>query len=441
MEPRALFLLGALLALLPRLSAFFALRGLPFWFDEVWTAQFATFPSSFLAVVERVAREDLHPPLGYLAYKAWALLLGVRDPVVAPPPEGHEDLLRLLPLLAGSLGGGFIALALRALGARPAFALLGAALFGVVPGALSVGLEVRQYGLLLLLFPLLLWAWAEGRWRLFGAAGALALYTHYLSLPLLLGLALRREARRPVLLALLFFLPWALFAFSLQRKTSAASAVLSALSSPGFVSTLAWALAELGGAPIAALLLLALGALGLLVGRGPLLHHLPLLAAFFLLSSASPRYGVLLVPFVALGAGLLLEAAGRRFPKAPVFPLALALLALYAAFALPKALEARVNTASMGLAAAFIGSVPGERAYAWNSSAGYTLRYYDRKKEVRLVPPEPPEEPGFLLAPAPSLLASPGLRHAPSWAREAQPVYVPGGWAVYLWGGKGRGGR
>jgi uncharacterized membrane protein len=202
------FLLAFALTFLLRLSALLAAPGLPFWFDEAWTAQFATFPSSPVTVARRVAAEDLHPPLGYLAYKAWAGLLGIRDGIEAPPPPGHEDRLRLLPLLAGSLGAGFLALAALRLGASEAGALAAALLLAASPAALSVGLEVRQYGLLLFLFPLLLYAFAAEKKWLFALTGAAALYTHYAALLFLLPFALHRAFRRPVLLALILFLPW-----------------------------------------------------------------------------------------------------------------------------------------------------------------------------------------------------------------------------------------
>jgi hypothetical protein len=433
------FLLAFALAFLLRLSALLAAPGLPFWFDEAWTAQFATFPSSPAAVARRVAAEDLHPPLGYLAYKAWAGLLGIRDGIEAPPPPGHEDRLRFLPLLAGSLGAGFLALAALRLGASEAGALAAALLLAASPAALSVGLEVRQYGLLLFLFPLLLYAFAAEKKWLFALTGAAALYTHYAALLFLLPFVLHRAFRRPALLALLLFLPWV-------------PALLRQLTSPLMgeareytmapAELLSPFLANLGGSPLLGFLLLVLAGLGLRRARLslPALAFFVGLLAFFVLKSpgGNPRYAVLLAPYLALGLAFTLEALRDRVRGLP--PVLLLLLpAALLPISFPQAIKYREEAASQAEAVIFAASVPLERVYAYNRSAAYTFRYYERRKAVEPVSPSPPRRPGLLIAPAPSVL--PEVRGLPPWVLEAEPVYFPGSWGVYLWRGGGQGGR
>jgi hypothetical protein len=433
------FLLAFALAFLLRLSALLAAPGLPFWFDEAWTAQFATFPSSPATVARRVAAEDLHPPLGYLAYKAWAGLLGIRDGIEAPPPPGHEDRLRLLPLLAGSLGAGFLALAAVRLGASEAGALASALLLTASPAALSVGLEARQYGLLLLLFSLLLYAFAaEKRW-LFALAGVVALYTHYAALPFLLPFALHRALRRPVALAFLLFLPWVPALFRqlnspLMGEARKHVTPLAELLSPF--------LANLGGDPLLGFLLLVLAGLGLRRARLSLpaaLFFVGLLVLFVLKSpGGNPRYAVLLAPYLALGLALALEGLRARFQGLP--PAAFLLLpALLLPTTFPLALAFREDLASQGRAAIFAASIPLEPVYAFNWSAAYAFRYYERRKAVEPIPLSPPRGPAPLIAPAPSVLSE--VRGLPPWLLEAEPVYFPGGWGVYLWRGSGQGGR
>ncbi len=433
------FLLAFALAFLPRLSALLAAPGLPFWFDEAWTAQFATFPSSPATVARRVAAEDLHPPLGYLAYKAWAGLLGIRDGIEAPPPPGHEDRLRLLPLLAGSLGAALLALAALRLGTSEAGALAAALFFAATPAALSVGLEVRQYGLLLFLFPLLLYAFAAERRWLFALAGAAALYTHYAALLFLLPFALHPSFRAPTALALLLFLPWV-------------PALLRQLASPLMEEARGYAtppaellspfLANLGGSPLLGLPLLVLAGLGLRrAGLSlPATGFLVGLLALFVLKGpgGNPRYAVLLAPYLALGLAFALEALRDRVRGLPPVLLLLPPAALLP-ISLPQAVGHREGVASQAKAAVFAASLPIEPVYVYNRSAAYTFRYYERRKAVEPVSPSPPRRPGLLIAPAPSILAE--LRGVPPWLLEAEPVYFPGGWGVYLWRGGGQGGR
>jgi uncharacterized membrane protein len=433
------FLLAFALTFFLRLSALLAAPGLPFWFDEAWTAQFATFPSAPATVARRVAAEDLHPPLGYLAYKAWAGLLGIRDRIEAPPPPGHEDRLRLLPLLAGSLGAGFLALAALRLGASEAGALAAAFLSAASPAALSVGLEVRQYGLLLLLFPLLLYAFAAEKKRLFALTGAAALYTHYAALLFLLPFALHRAFRRPTLLALILFLPWV--PALLRQLTSPLMGEAREYTTPP-AELLPPSLANLGGDPLLGLLLLALAGLGLRragLSLPAVGFFLGLLALFVLKSpGGNPRYAVLLAPYLALGLAFALEALRHRvrgLPPAVLLLLPAALLPL----SFPQAIKHRGEVASQAKAAVFAAGFPLEPVYAYDWSAAYTFRYYERRKAVEPVTPSPPRRPGLLIAPAPSVLSK--VRGLPPWLLEAEPVYVPGGWAVYLWRGGGQGGR
>jgi len=433
------FLLAFAFAFILRLSALLAASGLPLWFDEAWTAQFATFPSSPATVARRVAAEDLHPPLGYLAYKAWAGLLGIRDGIEAPPPPGHEDRLRLLPLLAGSLGAGLLALAAVRLGASEAAGLAAALFLASSPAALSVGLEARQYGLLLFLFPLLLYAFAAEKGWLFALAGAAALYTHYAALLFLLPFALHRPLRRPVALALLLFLPWV--PTLLRQLTSPLMEEARGYTVP-LAELLPPFLANLGGNPPLGLLLLALAGLGLRRARLslPALAFFAGLLALFVLKSpgGNPRYAVLLAPYLALGLALALEASRdrvRRLPSALLLLLPAALLPV----TLPQAVKYREGVASQAKAAVFAAGIPLEPVYAYNRSAAYTFRYYERRKAVELVPLSAPNRPGLLIAPAPFVW--PKVRGLPPWLLEAEPVYLPGTWGVYLWRGSGRGGR
>lgn len=94
-----LFLAPFLLGLLLRLSL--VREGLPFWYDEIWTANFAAFPLSWDRVMGRLLGEDSHPSLAYLLYRLWAGLLGLRDPVVARSPEVEAG-LRLFSALLGA---------------------------------------------------------------------------------------------------------------------------------------------------------------------------------------------------------------------------------------------------------------------------------------------------------------------------------------------------
>jgi len=425
------------LAFIVRVSALLATPNLPFWFDEAWTAQFATFPSSALVVVHRVAAEDLHPPLGYLAYKAWAGLLGVRDRIESPPPPGHEDRLRLLPLLAGSLGAGLLALAAVRLGASEAAGLAAALFLASSPAALSVGLEVRQYGLLLFLFPLLLYAFAaEKRW-LFALAGTVALYTHYAALLFLLPFTLHRTFRRPVALALLLFLPWVP---TLLRQLTSPLIGETRRYTMSPVELLSPFLARLGADPLLGLLLLALAGLGL--RRTPL--FLPAMGFFIGLFAlfisgnpgGNPRYAVLLVPYLAFGLAFALEALREKGRSVPAALFLLAPVA-FLSISLPWAMEVREGTASQARAAVFAASFPLEPIYAYNRSAAYAFRYYERKRAVKEIPLSPPRHPALLIAVAPPFLfQDPGV---PPWILESEPVYFPGTWGVYLWRGPKRG--
>jgi hypothetical protein len=432
-----LFFTAFFLAFVVRLSALLAAPNLPFWFDEAWTAQFATFPSSPLTVVHRVATEDLHPPLGYLAYKAWAGLLGVRDRIESPPPAGHEDRLRLLPLLAGSLGAGFLALAASHLGASSAVAIASALFFTASPVALSVGLEVRQYGLLLLLFPLLIYAFAIRKVWLFAFVGAVALYTHYAALLFLLPFALYRPFRFPVFFALFLFFPW--FPTFLHQLASPLMAEARAYTLP-LTMTFFPFLAKLGGSALLGFALLALAGLGL--RRTPL--FLPAvgffagLLALFVLESpgGNPRYAVLLVPYVALGLGFVLQALRERVRGLPA-TLSLLFPVAFLSVSFSWAIELRESVASQARAVIFVAEFPLEPVYAFNRSAAYIFRYYERKKAVEIIPPSPPQDPAFLIAPARPFLFQPGT---PPWMLEAEPIYFPGAWGVYLWRGSKRGG-
>ena len=428
-----LFFTAFSLTFIVRASALLAAPNLPFWFDEAWTAQFATFPSSPLTVVHRVATEDLHPPLGYLAYKAWAGLLGIQDRIEAPPPPGHEDRLRLLPLLAGSLGAGLLALAAFRLGTSEVVALASALLFAMSPAALSVGLEVRQYGLLLFLFPLLLYAFAtEKRWLL-ALAGVAALYTHYAAILFLLPLALHRPLRFPVFFALFLFLPW--FPTLLRQLTSPLMGEAREYTmSPA--EALSPFLANLGGSPLIGLLLLVLVGFGLRRTQLflPALIFFASLLALFVLKSpgGNPRYAVLLAPYVAFGLAFALEALRNRLQKLPS-----TLLLLLPATLLPvtfsQAIRYREGAASQAEAVVFAASLPVEPVYVYNRSAAYTFRYYERRKAVEPISSPPPRRPGLLIAPAPSIL--PKVQGLPPWVWKAEPVYFPGSWGVYLWRG------
>ena len=49
--------------------------GHAFWFDEVFTANLVTFRTSLQTVLERVGKEDAHPPGFYLLAWTYALSL------------------------------------------------------------------------------------------------------------------------------------------------------------------------------------------------------------------------------------------------------------------------------------------------------------------------------------------------------------------------------
>jgi hypothetical protein len=158
------------------------------------------------------------------------------------------------------------------------------------------------------------------------------------------------------------------------------------------------------------------------------------LFALFVLKNpgGNPPYAVLLVPYVAFGLTFALGALRERSRGVPAVLTLLAPVALLS-ISLPWATQSRENIASQGRAAIFAASFPLEPVYAYNRSAAYTFRYYERKKAVEMVPLSPPQHPALLIAPAPSILLQ--ALGVPPWVLKTKPVYFPGAWGVYLWRG------
>lgn len=416
-----LFLGAASLALGARLWALSEAPGVPFWYDEVWTAQLATFPTSLSALVQRAAREDYHPPLGYLAYRAYAALLGLRDGGGARPPEGLEDRLRLLPALAASAGAGLLALALLWSTGSPAASLLGALAFALAPAGLTVGLEARQYGLLLLFLPLALLGGASRSYPLYFLGALLASWTHYLALPYALAFGLAF----PPWKVLLPFLPLALWTGAFLGQAARAGDLLLARPETAWASALAWGDVPEGAYLLPGLLLWAslLPALALREGQRSLLPFLLLALSSLALGANlfSHRYLPLALPSLAYALGL----AFPRLPRAcRLLPLA-ALLSW--TLLLPWIPQARALQGSMGYLALVASSLPYREVRAANEAAGFTAAYYARDKEVALLVPGPGLERALLLVPA-DLPPPPELRPALSRRRG----FVYGGWALLL---------
>lgn len=193
-------LLGVLLLLLVALPP----AGGSFWFDEVFTANLVTFRLTPERVVERVAREDAHPPGFYLLAWAYARATGLWGSAVEGPPPHVEERLRLLSVLTGAVATGLV-------GAYGGAA--GALALAASPAFLEKAGEARMYPLLALFWTLAYVGVLRNRPSLAAWAGLGALYTHYLApfflLPLYGAMALRLGPGSLLRLwPFLLYLPW-----------------------------------------------------------------------------------------------------------------------------------------------------------------------------------------------------------------------------------------
>lgn len=304
------FLLGAALLLgvalpLPRGD---------FWFDEAFTANLTTFRTSPQKVVERVAREDAHPPGFYLLAWAHARAAGLWGAAAeGPPPEGLEARARLLPAFTAALAAGAAGLA-----GGPVAALAAAA----SEDLLLKAREYRMYPLLGLFWALAYLGALRRNLPLAAWAGLGALYAHYLApfllAPLYLFLLLEAKDRRRALLELwplLLFLPW-LPAFWGQVQGGMSMAAFR----PDPVLGLE-ALYRLGRPDAFGLLLLGVvlhGAWRLRGSREGTLILLPFLGvllwwgASLLLNTVSLRYLGAFIPPMAAALGLAAQALSPR---------------------------------------------------------------------------------------------------------------------------------
>jgi len=336
---RKAVLIALAIALLGSLGRF-PVPSTPFWFDEAYTANMATFPKGLWAYVEN-AKQEPHPPLYYLYARLVAEAAGKMDsPGRDSPPPGVEAALR-----AGNTPIAFLTLYLVSL-AHP---VAGLALLAS-PSWLAKVDEARMYPLMGLLLASALYALWARRFLLAGALTLLALYTHYLSLLfvpffLLAALLASREERSslPLLsfaLPLLLFVPW--LPLLLLAIRGGANSYLR----PDPLSSAA-AAGELGGYPLG----LALMAIPLLAAfrlrQDPpraFLLAVPYLAVIawwltgYLYNTAGPRYWGAFLPAQALALGLALRE-GRIWRGVHAAVLAASLPGLLWAFTMPEELR------------------------------------------------------------------------------------------------------
>lgn len=317
------FLAGAALAFLLLLPA----PRVPFWFDEVYSANLVTFQASPGHLVLRVASEDAHPPLYYLLLYGYARATGFWGAALEGPPPGVEPALRLPSMVLSALSAGLAAALL-----PPQGALVGGLLLLGSPPFLLKAWEARMYPLLGFFLLLAAWALLARRPYAFALAGTLALYTHYLAALALFPPALvafLRDRKAEYFLPWILFLLWAPFAW---RQVEVARITGAVRGDP--IGAL-FLLPDLFGTPVTLLLLVP--ALLLLADpkrdpaeRGIVLAFLAFPVVWWLsalvLNTSSPRY---FGAFAPLYAYLLLREWSLGLPR--LFPfLLLPALALFA---------------------------------------------------------------------------------------------------------------
>lgn len=282
--------------------------GHAFWFDEVFTANLVTFRTSLQTVLERVGKEDAHPPGFYLLAWTYAKATGLWGSAVEGPPEGLEERARLLSLFLGGLALGLVWVY---------SGLTGALALASSPDFLERAGEFRMYPLLGLFWTLAYLGVLRGRPRLVAWASLGALYTHYLAvfllLPLYGAMAIKRGGRSLLALwPLLLYLPW-LPTFLKQLRGG--MAMVAARPDP--VAALE-PLYRLGGHESLALLFLGVvlyvswkerKGLGLFL-LVPFLAPLFWWAGSLLVNTASLRYIGAFLPSMALALGLAAKGLG-----------------------------------------------------------------------------------------------------------------------------------
>jgi len=203
------------------------------WFDEIYTAELAQRPVSEIAL--RLLRWGVDPPLHY--YAVWAALRGFGA-------LGVEIAARLPSVMAGTLAVAALYMTARHLWSRPAgtaIGLIAAGAFALAPFQGEYAQEARAYAFVVLWTSVavcgLVWAtgnpgpgldargWRHPGWVIWLLGATLALYTHYIAVLAVSGLALfgilstlRLQRQRPprVLLGsliwlvspFLLFIPW-----------------------------------------------------------------------------------------------------------------------------------------------------------------------------------------------------------------------------------------
>jgi hypothetical protein len=163
------------------LTTFYGLRN-QLWPDEAFSAQ--AIQMGWKDMISLTA-SDVHPPLHYIYLKTWSSLFGM-SPLS----------LRLSSSLIMALAVAILVFIIwRWLGQKPA--IIGGALLSLSPYILRLGLEVRMYSLAILFCSLVMTFYLENlhvRKRsyqiLTGVLAALALYTHYYSVFLMISLAI-----------------------------------------------------------------------------------------------------------------------------------------------------------------------------------------------------------------------------------------------------------
>jgi hypothetical protein len=155
------------------LVTFFYASRLNVWGDEAFSIQATKL--SYAKMIELTAKDN-HPPLYYILLKAWSKLFGYNE-------LGLRVMSMFFMVLAVIV---LVLISYRYFNKKAA--VITGILLGLSPFAIRMGLEIRMYSMAFLFCSLFLWAYLEYRNSqkkmlifLMGLLGALAMYTHYFS--------------------------------------------------------------------------------------------------------------------------------------------------------------------------------------------------------------------------------------------------------------------